>query len=144
LLWPECPPEESSQEITDILQGKRQTAFLVLDDAGTAVGFVEVSTRDYVDGCTVAPVGYVEGIYVRPEHRQERIGTALIRVAELWARKSGCTEIGSDTRLDDTRSIAFHKAVGFRETNRQVVFLKDIIEQFSIGAFQSFFTYPEV
>jgi aminoglycoside 6'-N-acetyltransferase I len=126
VLWPECPREESSEEITGILQGGRQAAFLALDDDGAAIGFVEVSTRDYVEGCHSTPVGYVEGIYVRPGNRKERVGEGLIRVAESWACRRGCLEMGSDTRLDDTRSIAFHKAMGFRETDRQVVFLKEI------------------
>ena len=35
-------------------------------------------------------------------------------------------EIGSDTRIDDFRSISFHAGMGFRETDRQVVSLKKI------------------
>jgi aminoglycoside 6'-N-acetyltransferase I len=99
-----------------------------MDDEGVAMGFVEVSTRDYVEGCSSSPVGYVEGIYVCPEHRGAGVGRELIRVAEAWARERGCIEMGSDTGLDDTRSISFHEALGFRETDRRIVFLKDVPE----------------
>ncbi len=125
-LWPECEREASAEEITDVLAGGRQAAFLAKDDDGAAMGFVEVSTRDYVEGCSSSPIGYVEGIYVRPEDRCKGIGRALVRAAEQWARQRGCVEMGSDTRLDDTRSISFHEGLGFRETDRQVVFLKRI------------------
>jgi aminoglycoside 6'-N-acetyltransferase I len=125
-LWPECEREASAKEITDVLEGGRQAAFLAKNDKGFAMGFVEVSTRDYVEGCSFSPVGYVEGIYVRPEHRGEGIGRELIRAAERWAQQKGCVEMGSDTRLDDTQSISFHEALGFRETDRQIVFLKSI------------------
>jgi len=127
-LWPECEREASAEEITDVLEGGRQAAFLAIDEEGAAIGFVEVSTRDYVEGCSSSPVGYVEGIYVRPEYRGAGVGRALIRAAEAWARERGCVEMGSDTRLDDTRSISFHEALGFRETDRQIVFLKDVTE----------------
>lgn len=127
-LWLDCLREESSEEITSILKSDRQAAFLAQDDDGAAMGFVEVSRRDYVEGCKSSPVGYVEGIYVCPEHRRKGIGARLIRAAEKWAQQQGCMEIGSDTELDDTQSIFFHVALGFRETDRQVVFLKQITE----------------
>jgi hypothetical protein len=34
--------------------------------------------------------------------------------------------MGSDARDTDTRSMLFHQAVGFTETERQVVYLKTI------------------
>jgi len=126
VLWPECGPEESYEEISAILAGSREVAFVAVDDHDHVMGFIEVSTRDYVDGCRTSPVGFVEGIYVDEPHRQSGIASALIRHAEQWAASRGCTELGSDAYIDDTRSIAFHKATGFREVERQVVFLKSI------------------
>jgi len=125
-LWPECPSGESTLEINRILASEREDAFLAVDESGAALGFAEVSTREFVDGCRSSPVGYLEGIYVRPEYRRQGIGAALVRAAEVWSRDRGCSEMGSDTELDNSASIAFHTAAGFRETDRQVVFLKDI------------------
>ena len=126
-LWPDCPPGESEAEIEQILSSGRTAAFIVLD-ADRAVGFAEVSVRDYVDGCTTQPVGYLEGIYILPEYRKKGLARALVNNAESWSRSRGCTEFGSDAKLDDSASIAFHNSVGFRETERQVVFLKTIEE----------------
>jgi aminoglycoside 6'-N-acetyltransferase I len=125
VLWPECLAAESEAEIEQTLSSRRSAAFIALDEA-RAVGFAEVSVREYVDGCTTQPVGYLEGIYIHPEYRKKGLARALVRNAESWASTRGCTEFGSDAKLDDSASIAFHNAVGFRETERQVVFLKRI------------------
>lgn len=73
-LWPDCPRAESSREITRILQSEREAGFVAIDQSGRVVGFAEVSTREYVDGCSTSPVGYVEGLYVRPECRGQGNG----------------------------------------------------------------------
>jgi len=125
-LWPDCPPEDSSVEISAILAGTKLSAFLALDDDGDVIGFVEVSTRDYVDGAVTSPVGFVEGIFVDVRHRNTGVGSALIRAAEAWARERGCTELGSDTQIGNSGSIAFHQAAGFREMERQIIFLKKL------------------
>lgn len=125
-LWPQCPPEQSAREISAVLQGGRQGAFLARDAQGAACGFVEVSLRDYVEGCSSSPVGYVEGIYVAPVCRRRGVGRALLQAAEQWAAARGCVDMGSDAALDDGDSAAFHRAAGFRETDRQVVFLKPL------------------
>jgi len=123
-LWPDCERDESSREISDIIESETLTAYLAFDENGTAVGFMELSMRDYVDGCSTSPVGYIEGIYVRPDHRHQRIGTKLIEAAEAWARAKGLAELGSDTHIQNSSSIEFHAANGFHETDRIVVFVK--------------------
>jgi len=125
VLWPECPPAESKAEIEQTLSSGRTAAFIALV-AGRAVGFAEVSVRDYVDGCTTQPVGYLEGIFILPEFRKKGFARALFQRAESWSESKGCREFGSDAKLGDSSSIAFHNSVGFKETERQVVFLKTI------------------
>jgi len=124
-LWPECLRSDSQKEIEETLSSERTTAFIAFH-GDCAVGFAEVSTRDYVEGCTTRPVGYLEGIYVRPDFRKKGIARALVRTAESWSRSKGCKEFGSDARVEDKASIAFHSSIGFRETDRQIVFLKTI------------------
>ncbi|MFH1368062.1 MAG: aminoglycoside 6'-N-acetyltransferase [Elusimicrobiota bacterium] len=128
-LWPKHTRPELTREAKHILVSRRESAFLVVDGSGSAVGFAEVSTRDYVDGCKGGPVGFLEGIYVRPGHRKKGIALRLVRAGELWAAARGCREMGSDTQINGRRSIAFHKAVGFRVVERQVVFMKKIKRQ---------------
>ncbi|MFH1184752.1 MAG: aminoglycoside 6'-N-acetyltransferase [Chloroflexota bacterium] len=125
-LWPKCQRPESRREIKRILGSDREAAFLALDGSGEVIGFAEVSTREYVDGCKTRPVGYLEGIYVRPGWRKRGVASQLVKRGEAWAAIKGCREMGSDTSIQGTASIAFHRACGFRITERQVVFLKAI------------------
>ena len=125
-LWPECQRPESEREIKALLQSSRQAAFLAIGPDERIIGLAEVSTREYVDGCSTCPLGYLEGIYVVPECRHQGVARQLVQAGENWAAAKGCSEMGSDTGLTNEDSIRFHKAVGFRETERQIVFLKGI------------------
>ena len=46
--------------------------------------------------------------------------------AERWARALGYSELASDAEIDNTVSIAAHRALGFEETDRIVCFLKKL------------------
>ncbi|BAY23547.1 GCN5-related N-acetyltransferase [Calothrix sp. NIES-2100] len=126
-LWPDESPEERHTSLTNILQSPREAGFLIKDDAGIAIGFINLSLRyDYVPGATTSPVAYVEGIYVKNEYRKQGIGRFLIEYAQQWGREHGCLEIASDALLDNTTSYEFHRQVGFQEVERIVTFIKPI------------------
>ena len=93
------------------------------DDVGLC-GYVEVGERNYAEGCESSPVPYVESWWVDEEYRKRGIGRALMHAAEGWARARGHVEIASDTRLDNRRSQKVHRALGFDEVERIVVFRK--------------------
>jgi len=82
--------------------------------------------HDYVEGTETSPVGYLEGIYVREAGRGKGIAWRLLRACEDWARKQGCTEFASDCELTNAESQGFHQAVGFKEANRIVVYVRKI------------------
>ncbi len=50
----------------------------------------------------------------------------LIMEAEQWALSLGYRELASDTSLDNIDSIVTHEAVGFKEVERTVNFLKTL------------------
>ena len=81
-----------------------------------AIGFIELSIRAYAEGCETDRVAFVEGWYVDPGARGTGAGAELIHAAEEWARLQGCTEIASDTEVDNVSSAAAHRALGFEET----------------------------
>lgn len=93
-------------------------------DNGNLVGFVEVSLRDWAEGCSTRPVGYIEAWYVNPSYRRTGIGRRLIEAAERWARSRGCTEMGSDAELGNEVSHCAHAALGYSEVVRLVLFCK--------------------
>lgn len=101
---------------------------VVLAEVGKDLaGFAEISIRaDHVEGTTAAPVPYLEGWYVRPEHRQRGIGAGLLRYVEEWAMERGFGELASDAELENTLSIRLHGRLGFKEVGRSVHFVKSL------------------
>ena len=113
-LWPDCPVEEVPTD----------TTFVAVADDGTLVGFAEASLRSRAEECSTSPVGYLEGWFVVEPLRRTGIGAQLVRAAEAWARAQGCTEMASDTWLDNTLSQQAHTALGYEEVERLVHFRK--------------------
>jgi GNAT superfamily N-acetyltransferase len=58
------------------------------------------------------PVGWVEEVMVRAEHRQAGIGRALMNAFEEWAATQGCALIALATR----RAAPFYRALGYQES----------------------------
>ncbi|GGA78185.1 aminoglycoside 6'-N-acetyltransferase [Ornithinibacillus halotolerans] len=92
-----------------------------------AVGFIHLSIReDYVEGAQYSPTGYIEGVYVEPEHRRKGISTKLFNSGKEWLIENGCKQIGSDMEIDNQDSYPFHISLGFREAGRIITFIKDL------------------
>ncbi len=92
---------------------------------GEVVGFVEVGLRSAADGCDWArAVGYIEGWYVAESYRRRGVGAQLIAAAENWAREQGCTEMASDTQIDNTQSLQAHLRLGYEIAERSILFRK--------------------
>lgn len=89
------------------------------------MGFAQCQLRrDYVEGAQSSPVGYLEGIYIRPPYRGQGWARSLLRECEGWAASKGCREFASDCELDNLASQAFHLHAGFAEAGRVVCFIK--------------------
>ncbi|NET39937.1 MAG: GNAT family N-acetyltransferase [Cyanothece sp. SIO1E1] len=130
-LWPQCSNEECQSDCLKIVESNRETCFIsyLSPDEKQGIGFIEVSTRDYVEGCRSSPVGYIEGIFVSKGYRKRGLGTTLIEKSYEWLLSKGCSEVGSDSLIDNETSISFHKQIGFEEIERHVVFKKAIPAQ---------------
>lgn len=130
-LWPQDPLQTHADEIRcyfDAPDGRDpslQAALIHLDVAGEPNGFIELSVRPFVDGCS-GPAAYVEGWFVAPAARRRGIGGLLIRAAERWAVERGLHEIASDTTLDNAVSQNAHLALGFSEMDRIVQYRKEV------------------
>ncbi len=85
---------------------------------GCALGFVELSLRNYAEGCASSPVPYVEGLYVAESTRRRNVGRLLMSAAGDWAKASGFTEMASDTQIENEVSLGAHHAYGFTEVER--------------------------
>jgi aminoglycoside 6'-N-acetyltransferase I len=102
-------------------------AFIAHDEQAGLLGFAEVAVRtDFVNGCEHRPALFLEGIYVRPQHRGRGIARALCDAAGSWGQEQGCREFASDVYVDDHDSLAAHHGLGFQETERVVYFRKPL------------------
>ena len=113
------------QELEIFLSDPQRICFLYYVEQ-RAVGLIEVTLRNIVDGCLSSPVGYIEGIFVKPDFRQRGIGKRLLDVATEWCAERGCTELATDSELRDTSAQKFHIKMGFEETYRIVQFKKKL------------------
>ena len=131
-LWPDSSVEHHEDELVPILAGKppgiMPLVYFVAEDASReVVGFVEVGLRSAADGCDWArAVGYVEGWYVAESYRRRGVGAQLIAAAENWAREQGCTEMASDTQIDNTQSLQAHLRLGYEIAERSILFRKSL------------------
>lgn len=124
-LWPDA---NDPSEVMDQLARPERFQILVAEEGSQFIGWVEVALRDYAEGCQTSPVGYLEGWYVVPTHRQSGIGRKLVEAAEDWARAKGCTEMASDTETHNTPSQQAHLHLGYQEVERIVCFRKPLQE----------------
>ena len=122
------PSDDHARETRVIIEGgsRRYGVFVVPRPTGGLCGYIEVGERPYADGCDSSPVGYIESWWVDEDVRGRGVGAALMAAAEAWARARGRTEIASDALLDNLRSHAAHRALGYEEVERLVVFRKDL------------------
>ena len=126
-LWQDGSVAEHRDEAADMLADAKLANFVAEAADGTIIGFAEAALRhDYVNGCETSPVAFVEGIYVAPEHRKADVARALCEAIAAWGRENGCTELASDAEADNVQSHAFHRAIGFEETERVVYFRMEL------------------
>lgn len=127
LLWDENDDGDHRSEMLDILDHADSQLVLVADTGdGALIGFLEASIRPFVEDCHTDHVGYLEGWFVIPEHRQKGVGSELVRNAENWARQKGCTEMASDAEVGNDRSLTAHTKLGYSVTSRLVHLRKEL------------------
>lgn len=126
-LWPHYKKNKLKKIFRSELKSDKNKHFLMQNKDGEYMGFINLSLRsDYVQGASTSPVGYVEGIYVKPRYRKQGVAKELVKQAEKWAKKQGCKELGSDTELSNTDSQKFHKKLGFKKADVIVHYIRKI------------------
>lgn len=104
-------PEEFAGRFARLLGRDDQLVLLAESAEGAPLGFGYLTFRDtaYFDG----PIGQLEELYVRPDLRDRRIGTALLQrfLAACRERDAGEMHINVDEVDTDTRR--FYERHGF-------------------------------
>lgn len=122
-IWPEVPDHYMSFDMDDLLADE-DYLILFACDGDKNIGLTEARLRDHAEGCSSSPVGYIEGWYVQDDYRGRGVVGILNQAAEDWARSKGCTEMASDTWLDNEASIRAHQKLGYFEVERLIHYVK--------------------
>lgn len=124
--WPHHPLPDCLKEIQDNLE-KAGVAYFLAFQGDTPIGFAQCQLRyDYVEGTTLSPVGYLEGIYVQKDYRKKKIATALLQACQNWAKEKNCREFASDCEFENEASLNFHLETGFTKVNQIICFAKTL------------------
>ncbi|WP_231187193.1 GNAT family N-acetyltransferase [Haladaptatus sp. DYF46] len=65
------------------------------------VGYVSVEKRSSPPVFARGPRGYIDGLFVCVDHRQEGVASALLSRAEAWARRLECEFVSLDVHADN-------------------------------------------
>jgi len=126
LMWDSHTIKELADDFSNTMQ-KGDAQFFIKYYLDEPVGFAQCQLRhDYVEGTEHSPVGYLEGIFVKEEHRKKGYAKEMLIECETWALSKGCKEFASDCELDNTTSLNFHIRMGFVEANRIICFTKTL------------------
>lgn len=126
-LWPEASAAEHEAELA--AQGADRpdcATFVAARPDGRLCGFAEVALRPWAEGVEAQPAAFLEGLYVDPDMRRQRVARQLVDACDAWAASRGSSGLGSDTQLDNTQSQAVHARLGFREIERTVVYARPV------------------
>ena len=95
-LWPEQTTKDLNDELSALLD-KSDACIMIAFKEKTPIGFAHCQLRyEYVEGTHSSPVGYLEGIYIKPSERNNGYARQLLSECESWAKQKECTEFASD------------------------------------------------
>jgi len=100
--------------------------YFIVNYQNQILGFVELSSRNVVDGCLTSPVAYIEGLYLEKDYRGSGVGTNVVKSIKNWCKEHGFSELGTDTELSNIEAQNFFRSTGFQETYRIVEFCTKI------------------
>ena len=125
-MWESHSFEGLENDIIETIKDNKSVFFIkYINDI--PIGFAQCSLRyDYVEGTESSPVGYLEGIFVEEQYRNNGYAKELLLSCEKWAKDKGCIEFASDCELVNNESLLFHISMGFIEANRIICFKKKI------------------
>ena len=124
-IWPEASDDYLTSDWEELLASDRDAVFVAFVD-GQPAGMIEAYLREYAEACESSPVGYIEGWFVHRGFRGKDVAKLLVQAAENWARENGCTEMASDTWLENETGIRAHVKMGYHEMERLVHFVKKL------------------
>jgi aminoglycoside 6'-N-acetyltransferase I len=125
-LYTDLDSAYHDKEMEWISTSKEAACFIALSDENGPMGLLELSLRNIVDGCIGGPVGYIEGIYLKPVFRGRGYGRRLLEFAADWFKDQGCRDMATDTEIANIKAGEFFRGRGFQETWQVIQFKKPL------------------
>lgn len=102
----------------------RNTAYVLERKDGHKAGMIwlEISRDQF----TCDDTGYMLGLYVEEEHRNNGLGKALIQAAEDWCGERGLLSLTLNVGFHNSMAHDLYEKLGFR--TRSVVLRKDLVK----------------
>ena len=97
-LWPDGH-DDHAKEIASFFAGtlaEPEAVMIAETEDHRAIALLELSIRRDIPGLEGRPVGYVEGLYIKPEARGHDLGRRLLKISREWAREHNCVGFASD------------------------------------------------
>lgn len=108
--------EGVAQVVARILSDEQYGFFLVARMGSDIIGVAYVSTIMSVEHG--GPVGWLEELYVSPEHREQGVGSALLKAVLEQAREAGLIAIDLEVDVEHQRAESLYTRFGFRNLPR--------------------------
>lgn len=108
-------PAQAAERIATFSAGSRDR-LLVAERDGRVVGVCAVGTVPLL--AEAGALARITALAVAGTARQTGVGTALVRAAEAWSRRAGCTvvQVHSGRRPERAAAHRFYPALGYADT----------------------------
>ena len=105
---------------------ERDHAFLLRDETGEVVGFIQFTTMHLDSWFFTAKCGFIREFWLRADLRRQGYGTKLLRQAEEWLREQGClcVLLTTETAPEFYRKHGYTQQMGMEARNTEPVFGK--------------------
>ena len=94
-MWNDKKVDELERGFLELINNEGAACFIYYLNE-KAIGFAQCQLRiDYVEGTHSSPIGYLEGIYIDKEYRNNGYAKELLYCCEQWAKDKKCVEFAS-------------------------------------------------
>ena len=111
-------PEETLENIRNVLQSKMHTAFVALDE-NRIIGWIGAAQALMIE---VVPHCEINGLVIGEEYRGKGIGKLLIEKVKQWAKENGSDRVSLHCNIKRAEAHIFYEHIGFKEIKQQKYF----------------------